>query len=131
MKKKLSYKKGLIIIKNDVNVICYNTLTNFPSRQKAIRFYFECMQCSEGAERDRYVNIYMDLVSTRKKLVHDQDDYFFPEPTFYKVKKFVDNHAEIIDELPKAMTYKEYITYKENNYDKTKKNMEKDNMELD
>ena len=71
------------------------------------------MQCSEGAERDRYVNIYMDLISTKKKLVHDQDDYFFPEPTFYRVKKFVGNHAEVIDELPRNMTYKEYIKFKQ------------------
>lgn len=89
------------------------------------------MQCSEGAERDRYVNIYIDLVSTNKKLVHDQDDYFCPNPKFYRVEKFVSNHAEIIDELPKAMTYNEYLKYKENNYDKDKKNIEKDNMELD
>ena len=71
------------------------------------------MQCSEGAERDRYVNIYMDLVSTNKKLVHDQDDYFCPNPTFDRVKKFVGNHAEVIDELPKAITYNEYIKFKE------------------
>lgn len=71
------------------------------------------MQCSEGAERDRYVNIYMVLVSTNKKLVHDQDDYFCTNPTFYRVKKFVGNHAEIIDKLPRAMTYKEYIKFKQ------------------
>ena len=70
------------------------------------------MQCSEGAERDRYVNIYMDLISTKKKLVHDQDDYFFPEPTFYRVKKFV-----------------EYLKYKESTYE-NKKDTEKDSMEL-
>ena len=96
------------------------------------------MQCSEGAERDRYVNIYTDLVSTNKKLVHDQDDYFFPEPTFYRVKKFVNNHAEIIDELPKNMTYIEdlknsiseyiddYIDYTYEN----EKDIEKGSMEL-
>lgn len=88
------------------------------------------MQCSDGAERDRYVNIYMDLISTKKKLVHDQDDYFFPEPTFHKVEKFIGDHAEIIDKLPRAMTYKEYIKYKESTY-KNKNVTEKDTMELD
>ena len=87
------------------------------------------MQCSEGAERDRYVNIYTDLVSTNKKLVHDQDDYFFFFLTFYRVKKFVNNHAEIIDELPKNMTYKEYLKYKESTYE-NKKDIEKGSMEL-
>ena len=67
------------------------------------------MQCSEGAERDRYVNIYTDLVSTNKKLVHD--------------------HAEIIDELPKNMTYKEYLKYKESTYE-NKKDIEKGSMDL-
>lgn len=117
-------------MKNEVNVICYDTLIKYPTRKKAIDFYFRCMQCSEGAERDRYVNIYMDLVSTNKKLVHDQDDYFFPEPTFYRVKEFVGNHAEVIDDLPRNMTFKEYLKYKESTYVQDKKDTEKDSMEL-
>lgn len=40
---------------------CYGTEQEFSSRSKAKKFYLECIAWSEGAERDRYVNILLDL----------------------------------------------------------------------
>ena len=47
---------------NDIVVVhCYNgTMTM--NRKKALDKFLECMMCSEGAERDRYVNIYTALI---------------------------------------------------------------------
>ena len=42
-------------------VVCYGKAEIWEDREKAKEFYFDCMMNSEGAERDRYVNIYMQL----------------------------------------------------------------------
>lgn len=44
-----------------VNVTCYNE-TKKQVRKDALAFYFDCMMNSEGAERERYVNIYQQLM---------------------------------------------------------------------
>lgn len=46
--------------KDKVNVTCYGK-TETMSRKDAIQKYFNCMICSEGAEQQRYVNIYTQL----------------------------------------------------------------------
>lgn len=53
--------------KDLVKIICYNK-EQYMERQEAIKFYLECMMCSEGAERDRYVNIYLGLIQGRKEV---------------------------------------------------------------
>ena len=44
-----------------VQVTCYGS-TETMTRAKAIAKYYECIFCSEGAERDRYVEIYGQLL---------------------------------------------------------------------
>ena len=51
--------------KDLVKIICYGK-EQIMERQEAIKFYLDCMYCSEGAERDRYVNIYLGLLDGEK-----------------------------------------------------------------
>lgn len=44
-----------------VKITCYNK-TEVMDRKEAITFYLDCMRNSEGSERDRYTNIYMQLL---------------------------------------------------------------------
>lgn len=48
---------------NYVKVICYGEERTFDDRQEAIDFYEDCVLNSEGAERDRYIEILNDLRS--------------------------------------------------------------------
>jgi hypothetical protein len=52
-------------MKDLVKVTCYGT-TETMNRKEAISFYLNCMYNSEGAERDRYVNIYLKLLQGDK-----------------------------------------------------------------
>lgn len=47
---------------DSVTVICYGESKVWDSRAEAIKFYLEGMTACEGAERDRYTNIYLDLL---------------------------------------------------------------------
>lgn len=49
-----------------VVVTCYNQ-SEVMERGLAVQKYLDCMMNSEGAERDRYVNIYYQLVSGAKE----------------------------------------------------------------
>ncbi len=42
-------------------ITCYGQKEGWTSRQKALAFYRECIEASEGSERDRYVRIYLQL----------------------------------------------------------------------
>lgn len=44
-----------------VRVWCYWSWDEYDSLRAAKKFYLDCMAGSEGAERDRYVEIYMQL----------------------------------------------------------------------
>jgi len=46
-----------------VDVICYGRRDTWEDRNAAIRFYLDGMSCCEGSERDRYTNVYLDLIS--------------------------------------------------------------------
>lgn len=46
---------------DEVSIICYNE-TKPMIRRDAIAFYFEGMMCCEGSERERYTNIYQQLM---------------------------------------------------------------------
>lgn len=49
--------------KNDtVTIVCYGKKKTM-TRQEAKAFYLACMYGSEGSERERYTNIYLDLVA--------------------------------------------------------------------
>lgn len=44
-----------------IKVICYDNIELWHSRKTAMEFFKDCIFNSEGAERDRYVNVYFDL----------------------------------------------------------------------
>lgn len=46
---------------NYVKTICYGTERTFDDRQEAVDFYEKCVMNSEGSERERYVEILIDL----------------------------------------------------------------------
>lgn len=52
-----------------VKTICYGREVIWDSRKKAIMFFLECMASSEGAERERYLNILVKLKSGEKVCV--------------------------------------------------------------
>ena len=72
-----------------VKVLCYGQVTEYPTRQEAIKEFLNGMYSSEGSERERYTNIYLDLVHTDKDFVYDFED----EYEDYKSK-----HSEIKEE---------------------------------
>lgn len=47
--------------KEEIKVTCYGKTEVYDSREEAEKFYLKCMAYSEGAERERYVNIYLQL----------------------------------------------------------------------
>ena len=59
-------------MKETVKVICYGEEETWASREKAKQFYLECMTMSEGSERDRYTNIYLDLVEGKTVCVDEE-----------------------------------------------------------
>lgn len=59
-------------INDSVTVVCYGKKEVWDSREKAIKFYLEGMTFCEGAERDRYTNIYLALISG-KSICTDED----------------------------------------------------------
>lgn len=46
----------------DVQITVYGSTHRY-TRRKALDFFYECMLMSEGAERERYVNIITELMS--------------------------------------------------------------------
>ncbi len=56
--------KGVVnMAKKSVKVICYGEEKIWSSRKEAIEFYLEGISYCEGSERDRYINIYLDLIN--------------------------------------------------------------------
>lgn len=60
-------------MKEKIIVICYGQKEVWTSRKKALQFYLEAIQNSEGSERERYTNIYCDLMS-HKQICKDEKD---------------------------------------------------------
>lgn len=52
--------------KDMVTITCYRTTDTMP-RKEAIDFYLKAMQCSEGSEQNRYLNIYLQLLGGEKE----------------------------------------------------------------
>ena len=51
----------MVITMDGVTVICYKEKTFFKTRKEAEDQYLEAMAMCEGAERDRYTEIYLQL----------------------------------------------------------------------
>lgn len=45
-----------------VTTICYGKSREWENREEAVRFYLNCMACSEGSEHERYSNVLMGLM---------------------------------------------------------------------
>lgn len=45
-----------------IKTVCYNVEREWASREEAIEFFKEGIICSEGSERDRYLNVLMNLL---------------------------------------------------------------------
>lgn len=58
----MSSKKE-IKVKEDIMIICYRRIDKWEDRTKAVKYFYECALCSEGAEKERYTNIMMDLMA--------------------------------------------------------------------
>lgn len=56
-----------------VMTICYDTKRVWDSREEAMKHFLECMNYSEGSERDRYVNIYTKLAEGM--MICSDEDY--------------------------------------------------------
>lgn len=48
--------------KEAIKIICYGQEEIYTDRMKAMQFYMNCADNSEGAERERYLNILLDLM---------------------------------------------------------------------
>ena len=58
-----------------IKTMCYGELKKFKTAEQAKNFYLECMMCSEGAEQNRYVQIYTQLCDGLKYCSDEEDDY--------------------------------------------------------
>ena len=50
--------------KRGVTVWCYYRWKHFASKKKAREFFFDGIMNSDGSERDRYMNIYVQLATS-------------------------------------------------------------------
>lgn len=48
--------------KEDITTICYGHIDKWENRAEAVKYFYECALMSEGAEKERYVNIMMELM---------------------------------------------------------------------
>lgn len=56
-------KKVELKTQEDITTICYGHIDKWKDRAEAVKYFYECALCSEGAEKERYVNIMMDLMA--------------------------------------------------------------------
>ena len=47
--------------KEKIKITCYGETTEWDCRAKAEAFFLRAIQCSDGSERNRYMNIYCQL----------------------------------------------------------------------
>ena len=63
-------------LSNDsVKVTCYGETKVWKHRQDAINEFLEGMRCCEGSERERYTNIYLQLIEGCKECVDIIDEW--------------------------------------------------------
>ena len=48
-------------ISNEVTTVCYGKVREWDNRSEAKRYFLDAMLNAEGAERERYSNIYLKL----------------------------------------------------------------------
>ena len=68
------YGEDVVKKLDTVTVITYGQKQIWDSRAEAIAFYLEGMMNCEGAERDRYTNIYLALISGASVCSDTSDD---------------------------------------------------------
>ena len=68
------YGEDVVKKLDSVTVITYGQKQIWDSRAEAIAFYLEGMMNCEGAERDRYTNIYLALISGASVYSDEPDD---------------------------------------------------------
>lgn len=59
---------------DSVTVICYGQSKLWDDRKEAEQFYLEAMNSTEGSERERYTNIYCDIISGKEVCTDESDD---------------------------------------------------------
>jgi len=59
---------------DSVKVTCYGETKLWDNRVDAVKFYLEGMAACEGSERDRYTNIYLQLLEGRTECEDIPDD---------------------------------------------------------
>ena len=60
---------------DSVKVTCYGETKIWDSREDAIKHFLEGMTCCEGCERERYTNIYLQLINGFTECVDFDDEY--------------------------------------------------------
>lgn len=88
-----------------VKVLCYGEVTEYATRKEAISHFRQAMSCSEGAERERYTNIYLDLIETDDNFVYDYED----EYRLYKNE--INREQEHQERLDKEAIIADYMKY--------------------
>lgn len=58
-----------------IKTICYGKEEEWATREEAIKFYIECADASDGAERERYTTILLGLLNG-EDIVSDGDDEY-------------------------------------------------------
>ena len=76
-----------------VYTVCYGNLSEYKNKNEAIKFYFYSLRSSVGAERERYLNIYLSLHSN-DGLVHDDG-----EEILYKTSVDLNNKKDLVNKL--------------------------------
>ena len=82
------------VMNKPVKVLCYGTVDEYPTRAEAIKFYKDAVYGSDGHEKDRYMNILMDLQYTDADFVYD-DEYEYKD---YIGKQYNVEDGQLIDE---------------------------------
>lgn len=83
-----------------VTTICYGTRREWPSRTSAIAFFKTGIACSEGSERDRYIDIVLAL-EAGETIASDG----IPERKSAKKRKATTKDREKMQELKTAATF--------------------------
>lgn len=89
-----------------VEVVCYNNLTIFETRSEARQFYTTALNMSEGSEKERYVNIVVDLITTDSRMVHDKVN---SEPLILKIGKYVNGKYQMLRKCETLIAYSDYL----------------------
>ena len=61
-------------LKDSVKITCYGVTKIWNDRQSAIKEFREGMMCCDGSERERYTNIYLQLISGYTECVDINDE---------------------------------------------------------